>query len=67
MDKLSRSIEALKLQSSTTSDGFVVNKEKIDHFNTITESLCSPALSKFDEKNKSLFILIFVRINLFSI
>ncbi|CAF2804314.1 unnamed protein product [Rotaria sp. Silwood2] len=63
MDKLSKSLEVLKLLSTTTSETLVSNneksrldpisisKEKIHHLNNITDLLCSPSLIKGNNDN----------------
>ncbi|CAF5101850.1 unnamed protein product [Rotaria sp. Silwood1] len=63
MDKLSKSLEVLKLLSTTTSETLVANneksrldpisisKEKIHHLNNITDLLCSPSLIKGNNDN----------------
>ncbi|CAF5179700.1 unnamed protein product, partial [Rotaria magnacalcarata] len=56
MDKLSKSLEVLKLLSTTTSETLIasneksrldavsISKEKIHHLNNIVDILCSPSL-----------------------
>ncbi|CAM2712576.1 unnamed protein product [Rotaria socialis] len=63
MDKLSKSLEVLKLLSTTTSetsiasneksrlDAASISKEKIHHLNNIVDLLCSPSLIKANNEN----------------